>query len=57
MTIDSLLAAEVITATGDRLMASALENPELFRALRGGGGNFGVVTRFRLNRRGRCRSE
>jgi FAD/FMN-containing dehydrogenase len=49
LTIDSLLAAEVIIAAGDRLMASAAENTELFWALRGGGGNFGVVTRFRFN--------
>jgi FAD/FMN-containing dehydrogenase len=49
MTIDHLLAAEVITATGDRLTATSTENPDLFWALRGGGGNFGVVTRFRFS--------
>jgi len=48
LTIDSLLEAELITAAGDRQMASSRENTDLFWALRGGGGNFGVVTRFRF---------
>ncbi|OEO29116.1 FAD-linked oxidase [Devosia insulae DS-56] len=51
LTIDSLLAAELVTAAGDILVADADHHPDLFWALRGGGGNFGVVTRlkFRLN--------
>jgi FAD/FMN-containing dehydrogenase len=46
MTIDSLVSAEVVTAAGQALNTSASEHPDLFWALRGGGGNFGVVTRF-----------
>jgi len=46
MTVDNLLSAEVTLANGDRVHASADDNPDLFWALRGGGGNFGVVTRF-----------
>jgi hypothetical protein len=46
MTIDSLLAAEVVTASGEILRTSPSEHPDLFWALRGGGGNFGVVTAF-----------
>jgi FAD/FMN-containing dehydrogenase len=46
LTIDSLLAAEVVTAAGDVVRASATQNADLFWALRGGAGNFGVVTAF-----------
>ncbi|OHC77409.1 MAG: FAD-linked oxidase [Rhodoferax sp. RIFCSPLOWO2_12_FULL_60_11] len=46
MTVDNLLAADVITADGRLLRASATENPDLFWAIRGGSGNFGVVSRF-----------
>ncbi|MDP3069913.1 MAG: FAD-binding oxidoreductase [Opitutaceae bacterium] len=46
MTIDNLLAADVVTADGKLLRADSKENPDLFWAIRGGGGNFGIVTRF-----------
>jgi hypothetical protein len=48
MTIDSVLAADVVTADGQLLRADASTNPDLFWAIRGGGGNFGVVTRVRF---------
>jgi FAD/FMN-containing dehydrogenase len=48
LTIDSLLAAEIVTADGEIRVIDAETDPELFWALRGGGGNFGVVTRFRF---------
>jgi FAD/FMN-containing dehydrogenase len=46
LTIDNLESAEVVTAAGEVVRASAAEHPDLFWAIRGGGGNFGIVTRF-----------
>ena len=46
LTIDSLLSADVVTAGGELVRASDTENPDLFWAIRGGGGNFGIVTSF-----------
>ena len=46
MTIDNLVSAEIVTAQGNKVRASETENEDLFWAIRGGGGNFGVVTRF-----------
>jgi len=46
MTIDNLISVDMITAEGKKIRASEKENPDLFWAIRGGGGNFGVVTQF-----------
>ena len=48
LTIDSLLAAELVTADGKVLRVDAENHPDLFWAIRGGGGNFGVATRFQF---------
>jgi FAD/FMN-containing dehydrogenase len=48
LTIDNLLAAEVVTADGELLQVGPDSHPDLFWAIRGGGGNFGVVTRFKF---------
>ncbi len=48
LTIDDLLAAEIVTADGQHLRTDADTHPDLFWAIRGGGGNFGVATRFQF---------
>jgi FAD/FMN-containing dehydrogenase len=48
LTIDSLLAAEIVTANGQLLHVDSQHHPDLFWAIRGGGGNFGIVTRFKF---------
>ncbi len=54
LTIDQLLSVDLVTAAGELVRASRDENPDLFWGVRGGGGNFGIVTEFefRLNRVG-----
>ena len=47
LTIDSVLGADLVTADGELLHVDATSHPDLYWAIRGGGGNFGVVTRFR----------
>ena len=46
LTIDSVLAAEIVTADGELRRVDGASEPDLFWAIRGGGGNFGVATRF-----------
>jgi FAD/FMN-containing dehydrogenase len=48
LTVDNLVEAEVVTAEGEIVLVSADDHPDLFWALRGGGGNFGVVSAFRF---------
>jgi FAD/FMN-containing dehydrogenase len=48
LTVDNLVEAEIVTANGDIVRASANDHPDLYWALRGGGGNFGVVSSFRF---------
>ena len=48
LTVDNLVQAEVVTAAGDIIRASASDHPDLFWAMRGGGGNFGIVSSFRF---------
>ena len=49
MTVDNLVSADLVTADGNRIRASENENADLFWAIRGGGGNFAIVTQFEFN--------
>src|SRR3989442_5145001 len=46
MSVDNLVSADAVTADGKLVPASASENPDLFCGIRGGGGNFGIITSF-----------
>lgn len=51
LALDNVIGADIVLASGEQVVASVDENPDLFWALRGGGGNFGIVTAFRFQAR------